>query len=111
VEEEMSADPERDYSKPPRTEYEGREFTAEITFCLKEEATDEQIEEWLEYELGGGSISLDHPLVEAGAYPNRLRVNYLRRSYRRYYTDWGPTSKDGRCYGRGRVEFDERAEA
>lgn len=98
----------RDYSAPPRTEFEGRQFTAEISFLLVEDATDEEIQEWLEYELGGGSISTSHPLVLAGAGVNRLEVTDLRRTTRRYYTDWGPTSADGSCSGKGRIEFDGR---
>jgi hypothetical protein len=76
---------DRDYSKLPRTEFKGREFQAEITFCLVEDATDGEIWEWLEYELGGGSIASAHPLVESGAALNRVEVTSLRRTPRRYY--------------------------
>ena len=101
---------ERDYTAPAETEFEGREFKAEITFCLIEDATDEQIWEWLEYELGGGSIASAHPLIESGACLNRVRVDDLRRTDRRYFTDWGPRSKDGSRQGRGRLEYDERGQ-
>jgi hypothetical protein len=94
----------RDYSAPPRTEYEGREFKAEITFCLIEDATEDEIWEWLEYELGGGSIASAHPLVKNGASLNRVSVDDLRPTGSYRYTDWGATSKDGRCSGKGRVE-------
>lgn len=105
----MAAEPQtRDYSAPPRTEFEGREFRAEITFLLKEDATDDEIWDWLEYELGGGSIATAHPLVEAGAYVNRLTVTGLRRTGMLRYTDWGETSKDGKRSGRGRTEREER---
>jgi hypothetical protein len=99
----------RDYSAPARTEFEGREFTAEISFCLVEDATDDEIWQWLEYELGGGSISSSHPLVENGASLNRMEVTDLRRTGRSRFTDWGPTTKDGRCSGRGRTEYDEKS--
>ena len=101
---------ERDYSAPPRTEFEGREYTAEVTFCLAEDATDEQVEEYLQFEWGGGSIGKGNPLNEAGAFPNRLSLYRLRRTGRLYYTDWEATAKDGSCKGRGRVEYD-RGEA
>ena len=101
----------RDYTAPPRTEFEGREFRAEITFLLKEEATDDEIREWLEYELGGGSIASAHPLVEAGACLNRTEVNHLRRTGYSRFTDWGPTSKDGSAKGTSRVERNDQVSA
>ena len=98
----------QDYSKPPRTEFEGRKFTAQIEFCIVEDATDDQIWEWLEYEIGGGSIASAHPLVESGAQLSRVSVTDLRNTGYRIYTDWGPTSADGKCSGKGRVERDAR---
>jgi hypothetical protein len=86
-----------------------RVHEAEISFCLVEDATDDEIWQWLEYELGGGSISSSHPLVENGASLNRMEVTDLRRTGRSRFTDWGPTTKDGRCSGRGRTEYDEKS--
>jgi hypothetical protein len=94
-----------DYSdKGPQTVYEGREFTAEITFCVTEDATEDEVEEWLQFELGGGSMSSDHPMIDADL--NRVEVYGVRRTGRKRFTDWEAQTEDGRRSGRGRVEYD-----
>ena len=95
----------RDYSKPARTEYEGREYEVELTFRCPSDLTEEQLWEWLQFEWGYGSIASDHPGHDAEI--NRVEITDLRATRRRYYVDWGETSKDGRCSGKGRVEYDE----
>jgi hypothetical protein len=50
--------------KGPQTTFEGRRYTAEIEFYLAADATNEEVEEWLEYNIGGGAISQSHPLYD-----------------------------------------------
>jgi hypothetical protein len=88
----------------PYTEFEGREYEARVVFCLTQDATEEEIVEWLTYELGGGSIAIDHPLNDASL--NRVRVIDLRNNHRSFHTDWSADRGDGGRTGITRIERD-----
>jgi len=92
-----------DWNNPgPQTEYNGRRFTAEITFYVPADVTEDEVSEWLEYELGGGMINTDHPMMDAEI--NRVDVSDCRAENIWSYTDWQAQTEDGRRSGRTRIE-------
>jgi hypothetical protein len=93
----------------PQTIFEGREYEATIRFCVTAEATEDQIAEYIAFELGGGGIDNDHPMLRENL--NRVDVDEVRSTGSQRFTDWGPLEADKRRHGRGRIERVPRASA
>lgn len=91
----------------PHTEYNGRLHTVELEIYVTADATEQQIGEWLAYELGGGSIACDHPVNET--HISRVAVVDIRAENRWSYTDWEASRADGGRSGRSRLEYQRPA--
>lgn len=100
----MTEQTDLDHADPaPQTVYNGQRWTVEIEIILPGDFTPQQIEEGVEYALGGGSIASDHPLVNGDF--GRVAAYYARPTGDHYYTDWGAKEPDGSRRGRGRSEM------
>lgn len=100
-------------NKGAQTEYNGRvcSATVEVSLRIKGEATEDQVAEWLEYEIGGGTISMANPLVrgEVDASFRDVEVYFIRLKDMWAYTDWEAQRPDGGRSGRGRIEHEPPA--
>lgn len=90
------------------TEYNGRRVTATIhvTLHIRGDVDEDEIADWLDYEVGGGSIATANPLVsgEVEADFHDVDVSRVRIEDLWSYTDWNASEPDGSRTGRGRIE-------
>lgn len=56
-----------------------RRFRVEFTVSTAKKATDEQIDEWIRYSLGGGSIHTNNPLMREEFSPNNIEIDDTER--------------------------------
>jgi hypothetical protein len=83
-----------------QTVYEGQLWVVEVQFYLPKDASEQEVEEGVEFALFGGSMDSDHPLIDADFRKGEVTRAHSREIRR--FTDWGPEAPDGSRRGVGR---------